>query len=276
MGKRKAGRTEESGEPPVIAAGSTAASAQHGKEGAGGKGEGASPRLQKVLAECGIGSRRRCEEIIEAGRVQVNGRTASLGDRVDPERDRITVDGIPLRPRGERKYILLNKPPGYITTVRDSRGRPTVMDLVPEEGRLFPVGRLDKDTRGLLLLTNDGYLAQRLLHPSMGVEKTYLVRAEGYLTPQGLARLRKGIRLEEGMTAPAKVRVLAKKGGQCLLEFTVHEGKKRQIRRMCSAVGLRVVDLVRTRFGPLDLRGVREGECRYLTAEEVRKLMEVD
>ncbi len=239
--------------------------------------EEASPRrevrLQKVLADCGLGSRRRCEELIKAGRVRVNRRVAVLGDRVDPESDRITVDGIPLRPGGEKKYLLLNKPVGYITTVRDTRGRATVMDLVQEEGRLFPVGRLDKDTRGLLLLTNDGYLAQILLHPSMGVEKTYLVMAEGYVTREGLSRLRKGIRLEEGMTAPAKVRVLGRYGNRCLLEFTLHEGKKRQIRRMCAAVGLRVVDLVRTRFGPLELKGLEEGSYRHLSEREVRELM---
>ncbi|WP_458010496.1 pseudouridine synthase [Candidatus Solincola sp.] len=250
-----------------------------GKEKAAGSasGGGAAPvRLQKFLAEAGLGSRRRCEKLIEDGRVAVNGQPARLGDRVDPARDRVTVDGIPVRAGGEKKYFLLNKPPGYITTVRDTRGRPTVMDLLREEGRLFPVGRLDKDTRGLLLITNDGYLAHRLLHPSRGVEKTYLVEAEGYLTPQGLSRLRKGVRLEEGTTAPAKVRVLAKKGNRCLLEFTVHEGRKRQIRRMCAAVGLEVRDLVRTRFGPLNLRGVKEGEYRPLTPEEVRKLMELD
>lgn len=233
-------------------------------------------RLQKFLAEAGLGSRRRCEKLIEDGRVEVNGRRAFLGDRVDPDRDRVTVDGIPVRAGEEKKYFLLNKPLGYITTVKDLRGRPTVMDLVREEGRLFPVGRLDRDTRGLLLITNDGYLAHRLLHPSRGVEKTYLVKVEGYLTPQGLARLRKGVRLEEGMTAPAKVRVLAKKGDRCLLEFRIHEGKKRQIRRMCAAVGLRVRDLVRTRFGPLDLRGLKEGEYRPLTPEEVRELLEMD
>lgn len=233
-------------------------------------------RLQKVLAEAGLGSRRRCEKLIEDGRVMVNGKPARLGDRVDPKRDRITVDGIPVKPGTEKKYFLLNKPPGYITSVKDTRGRPTVMDLIREEGRLFPVGRLDKDTRGLLLITNDGYLAHKLLHPSRGVEKTYLVQAEGYLTPQGLTRLRKGIRLEEGITAPAKVRMLARKGNRCLLEFTLHEGKKRQIRRMCAAVGLKVVDLVRTRFGPLDLRGVKEGSYRPLTPQEVRKLMEME
>lgn len=258
----------------VVARRSAESASSRGSQAGGAKEEAATQRLQKVLAECGLGSRRRCEELIEAGRVRVNGRKARLGDRVNPERDRVTVDGIPLQPKGEKKYILLNKPAGYITTVRDTRGRATVMDLIHEEGRLFPVGRLDKDTRGLLLLTNDGYLAQRLLHPSMGVEKTYLVRAEGYLTMQGLTRLRKGIRLEEGMTAPAKVRVLARKGNQCLLEFTIHEGKKRQIRRMCAAVGLRVLDLVRTRFGPLDLHELAEGSYRHLTSREIAKLLE--
>ena len=220
-----------------------------------------------------MGSRRRCEAIIEAGRVKINGRVAELGDRVDRQRDAVCVDDIPLELEVEKKYFLLNKPAGYITTVRDGRGRPTVMDLVREEGRLFPVGRLDRDTRGLLLLTNDGYLAQKLMHPSHGVEKTYVVELEGFLSPQALARLRRGIRLEEGMTAPAKVRVLAKGGDRCLLEITVHEGRKRQIRRMCAAVGLRVVDLVRTRLGPLDLKGVEEGSYRPLTPAEVERLL---
>jgi len=229
-------------------------------------------RLQKLLAEAGIGSRRYCESLIDAGRVRVDGRVARVGERVIPGRQKVTVDGVPLRPLQERRYIILNKPPGYITTARDTHGRPTVMELLKEEVRVFPVGRLDKDTRGLLLLTNDGYLAQKLMHPRWGVEKTYLVQAEGYLTDGALARLRRGIRLEEGTTAPAKVRVLARKGDRCLLEFTVHEGKKRQIRRMCAAVGLKVLDLVRTRFGPLQLKGLKEGEYRHLTPSEVREL----
>jgi 23S rRNA pseudouridine2605 synthase len=230
-------------------------------------------RLQKVMAAAGLGSRRRCESIIEAGRVKVNGQVASLGDRVDQEQDLVTVDDIPLDLDVEKSYFLLNKPAGYITTVKDYRKRPTVMDLIHEEGRLFPVGRLDKDTRGLLLITNDGYLAQRLTHPSHGVEKTYTIEAEGYLTQQGLARLRKGVQLEEGTTAPAKVKVLAKKGDRCIMEMTIHEGKKRQVRRMSAAVGLKVTELIRTRLGSLNLKGLEEGSYRPLAPEEVRDLL---
>jgi len=233
-------------------------------------------RLQKVMAAAGLGSRRKCEAIIEAGRVEVNGVRAAIGDRVDAERDLVTVDGIPLETNEEKKYFLLNKPAGYITTLKDTRGRRTVMELIHEKERLFPVGRLDRDTRGLLLVTNDGYLAHRLMHPSHGIEKTYVVEAEGELSPGGLAALRKGIDLEEGMTAPAKVKVLAEKGGRCILELTIHEGKKRQIRRMCAAVGLEVKDLLRTRLGPLDLKGLEEGRYRPLSADEIRNLLELE
>jgi pseudouridine synthase len=231
-------------------------------------------RLQKVMAAAGLGSRRKCESIIEAGRVKINDQVARLGDRVDTEGDLVTVDGVPLDLDVVKRYFLLNKPAGYITTMRDHRKRPTVMDLIHEEGRLFPVGRLDKDTRGLLLITNDGYLAQRLTHPSHGVEKTYTIEAEGYLTQQGLARLRKGVKLEEGTTAPARVKVLAKKGDRCVLEMTIHEGKKRQVRRMIAAVGLKVGELIRTRLGPLDLKGLEEGSYRPLTHQEIGQLLE--
>lgn len=233
----------------------------------------AEERLQKALAAAGLGSRRRCEELIEAGRVELNGKIAKLGDRVDSARDTVRVDGIPVDLAVEKKYFLLNKPAGYITTLRDTRGRPTVMDLVGEEGRIFPVGRLDMDTRGLLLLTNDGYLAHRVMHPSHGLEKTYLVEAKGS-PPRGfLAMLREGIELEEGKTAPARVRELARGGGRYVLEIAIHEGRKRQVRRMCAAVGLEVVDLVRTRLGPLDLKGVEEGSYRPLSPSEVRELL---
>ncbi|MDY6793977.1 MAG: pseudouridine synthase [Actinomycetota bacterium] len=229
-------------------------------------------RLQKILAAAGIASRRKCEGFIEEGRVRINGRIAVLGDRAKSDEDEITLDGVPLDTGTEKRYFLLNKPPGYITTVRDYRKRPTVMDLIHEEGRLFPVGRLDKDTTGLLIITNDGYLAQRMTHPSHGVDKTYLVEAEGHLTREGLARLRKGVRLEEGITAPAKVRILDKRGDRCLLEMVIHEGKKRQVRRMCAAAGLKVRKLTRTRLGPLDLKGLEEGNYRPLTFDEINTL----
>ncbi len=232
-------------------------------------------RLQKALAAAGLGSRRRCEAMIESGRVSVNGRTAALGDRVDVSRDRVCVDGVPVELEVTKRYYLLNKPAGYITTVKDTRGRATVMDLIHEEGRLFPVGRLDRDTRGLLLITNDGYLSHMLMHPSHGVEKTYVVRARGRLSARGLSRLRGGIPLEEGTTAEAKVKVLGQDAEGCLLEMTIHEGRKRQVRRMCAAVGLEVVDLVRTCFGPLDLKGVEEGSYRPLGEGEVRKLRDL-
>ena len=230
-------------------------------------------RLQKVLAAAGLGSRRKCEEMIEAGRVKINGQTAGLGDRVDVEEDKVEVDGIQVDLNIEKEYFLLNKPAGFITTVKDSRGRPTVMDLIKEEGRLFPVGRLDKDTRGILVITNDGYLAQKMMHPSHGMEKTYLVQAKGSLSNQGLQKLRKGIRLEEGKTQPARVRVLRQSEERALLEITIHEGKKRQIRRMLAAIDLAVLDLIRTKVGPLTLHGVEEGTYRPLTSAEIKRLL---
>lgn len=230
-------------------------------------------RLQKALAAAGLGSRRRCEELIAAGRVKVNGRAAELGERVDISRDRVEVDGVHIDLEVEKRYFLLNKPAGFITTVKDTRGRATVMELVKEEGRLFPVGRLDRDTRGLLLLTNDGYLAHRLLHPGFGVEKTYVVTAKGRLTARGLSSLRRGVMLEDGKTGAARVKVLEQDAKGCRLEMTIHEGRKRQVRRMCAAVGLEVTDLIRTRFGPLDLRGVGEGRYRPLSPAEVASLL---
>ena len=230
-------------------------------------------RLQKVLAAAGLGSRRKCEEMIEAGRVEINGQMSGLGDRVDVEEDKVEVDGIQVDLNIEKEYFLLNKPAGFITTVKDSRGRPTVMDLIKEEGRLFPVGRLDKDTRGILVITNDGYLAQKMMHPSHGMEKTYLVQAKGSLSNQGLQKLRKGIRLEEGKTQPARVSVLRQSEERALLEITIHEGKKRQIRRMLAAIDLAVLDLIRTKVGPLTLHGVEEGTYRPLTSAEMKRLL---
>jgi len=225
-------------------------------------------RLQKVLAQAGLGSRRVCEDLIGRGRVRVNGEVAVLGRRVDVDVDIVEVNGAQIGVRPGLVHYLLNKPAGVITTASDTHGRPTVVDLVPAEPRVFPVGRLDGDSEGLLLLTNDGDLAHRLTHPSFAVDKEYLVEIEGDPHRGVVRRLREGIELDDGRTAPAKVAVL----GDHLLRITIHEGRNRQIRRMCEAVGTPVVRLVRTRIGPLSDRTLRPGDWRLLTQDEVRGL----
>jgi 23S rRNA pseudouridine2605 synthase len=227
-------------------------------------------RLQKVLAVRGWGSRRVCEDLIAAGRVTVNGEVAVLGRRVDTEVDTVAVDGVAIGVRPDVVYYLLNKPTGVVTTASDPQGRPTVVEIVPNEPRVYPVGRLDVATEGLLLLTNDGDLAHRLAHPSHGVEKEYLVEVEGRLTEGSLRRLRAGVELEDGMTAPAK----ASQPEPGILRITIHEGRNRQVRRMCEAVGHPVTRLVRVRIGPLRDATLRPGEWRELTLEEVRSLAE--
>lgn len=225
-------------------------------------------RLQKVLARAGLGSRRACEELIADERVRVNGTIAELGARVDPEVDVVEVDGVPIGLRPGLVHYLLNKPPGVVTTASDPQGRPTVVELVPADPRVFPVGRLDADTEGLLLLTNDGDLAHRVMHPSHGVDKEYLVEVEGTPGRGALRRLRDGVELDDGPTAPAKVGVL----GDGVLRLTIHEGRKRQVRRMCAAVGHPVRRLVRVRIGPLSDGRLKPGEWRSLTQAEVRGL----
>jgi len=226
------------------------------------------PRLQKVLAERGVGSRRHCEELIAAGRVLVNGSVAVLGRRVDPERDEVVVDGVPIGVRPDLVYYLLNKPAGVVTTARDPQGRPTVVSLVPGEPRVFPVGRLDVDTEGLLLLTNDGALANRLTHPSHGIEKEYVAEVRGTLTPGELRRMRDGIELDDGPTSPAKV----SQPTPGVLRITIHEGRNRQVRRMCDAVGHPVQRLVRVRIGTLRDAQLAPGHWRELLLDEVRGL----
>lgn len=225
-------------------------------------------RLQKVLARVGIGSRRTCEELIAAGRVTVNGERAVLGRRVDPQRDVVAIDGVVTGVRPGLVHLLLNKPVGVVTTADDPQGRPTVVSLVPDEPRVFPVGRLDMDTEGLLLLTNDGDLAHRLTHPSFGIEKEYVAHVAGEPTRGTLRRLREGVELDDGVTAPAKATLV----GPGVLRLTIHEGRNRQVRRMCEAVGHPVERLIRTRIGPLADRRLRPGTWRELTGDEVRSL----
>ncbi len=228
-------------------------------------------RLQKVLAIRGWGSRRVCEDLIAAGRVTVNGEVAVLGRRVDTDHDHVKVDGVPIGVKPGLVYYLLNKASGVVTTANDPHSRPTVVDQVPLEPRVYPVGRLDIDTEGLLLLTNDGALAQRLTHPSHGVEKEYLAEVSGGMVAQGaLRRLRQGVELEDGMTAPAKV----SQPTPGVLRLTIHEGRNRQVRRMCEAIGHPVQRLVRVRIGPLRDPALAPGEWRELTAGEVKTLIE--
>jgi 23S rRNA pseudouridine2605 synthase len=226
-------------------------------------------RLQKVLAAAGYGSRRVCEELIADGRVTVNGEVAVLGRRVDADVDRIEVDGTPVPVRPGLVHYVLNKPRGVVSTAKDTHGRPTVVDLVPAEPRVYPVGRLDADTEGLLVLTNDGDLAQLLTHPRHGVEKEYLAHVDnGRVSAGALRRLRDGIELEDGFTAPATV----SQPEPGLLRITIHEGRNRQVRRMCAAVGHPVRRLVRVRIGPITDHRLAPGSWRPLAQDEVRSL----
>ena len=225
-------------------------------------------RLQKVLARIGIGSRRVCEDLIADGCVTVNGEVAELGRRVDAEHDEVAVNGVIIGVRPGLVHLLLNKPAGVVTTADDPQGRPTVLELVPDEPRVFPVGRLDMETEGLLLLTNDGDLAHRLTHPSFGVEKEYIAHVDGEPTRGELRLLREGVMLDDGITAPAKAALL----GPGVLRLTIHEGRNRQIRRMCEAIDHPVKRLIRTRIGPLADRKLKPGQWRHLTGEELRSL----
>jgi len=229
-------------------------------------------RLQKLLARAGIGSRRACEELIAEGRVTVDGEVARLGRRADPTTQRIELDGVPVVVRDDVVYYLLNKPLGVVTTASDPQRRPTVVELVPAEPRVFPVGRLDVDTEGLLVLTNDGELTQLLTHPSGGVVKTYVAEVRGVPKPAALAVLRDGVELDDGVTAPATARVVQRHHGNAMIELGLHEGRNRQVRRMCDAIGHPVVRLVRTRIGPVRDDRLRPGSWRALRPPEVRAL----
>ena len=233
-------------------------------------------RVQKVLAGAGVASRRAAEHLILQGRVRVNGKKAVLGQRVDPFRDQVTVDGRRVQIKPERSYLMLNKPAGVITTSRDPQGRETVLDLVGDEARVYPVGRLDAATEGLLLLTDDGELAHRLTHPSFEVSKIYVAEVEGWVGPAVIRRLLDGVEIERGrMVRADRAKVLdSRKGGDArsVLELTLHEGPRRVVRRMLEAVGHPVVRLVRTGLGPLRLGRLIRGTYRNLTPQEVASL----
>ena len=229
-------------------------------------------RIQKIMASRGIASRRASEELILQGRVTCNGQVCGLGDRADPEKDTILVDGRPLPSTPDAIYILLHKPRGYVTTLSDEKGRKIVSQLVSDcPQRVYPVGRLDMDSEGLLLLTNDGELANHLMHPSHVVDKVYQVWVQGF-SPEGLERLSQPIELDGYRIRKPAVKCQKRTGGKALLQITIHEGRNRQIRRMCAIAGMEVQRLKRIREGSLSLGQLPLGKWRYLTKEEVQAL----
>ena len=231
-------------------------------------------RLQKYLARCGVASRRKAEELIVGGLVAVNGQVVrELGTKVEPGRDRVTVDGQPITPGEKKIYLMVNKPRGYITSNQDPQGRRTVLTLLPEGfPRVFSVGRLDYNTTGLLLLTNDGELAYTLTHPKFQVEKVYHTMVRGVPEAAVLTQLRQGVLLEDGLTYPAVVDIIKVKAGNAILSISLREGRKRQVRRMCAAVGYPVLELERVALGPLRLGDLALGQYRKLTEAELKSL----
>jgi len=234
-------------------------------------------RLQKIIARAGIASRRAAEGLILAGRVTVDGKTITeLGGKYDSESQRICVDGQALTFTEAKVYFLLNKPKGYLSTAKDERGRRTVLDLLPAvKERVYPLGRLDNNTEGLLLISNDGTLMNGLLHPRYKVNKTYVARVMPTPTETALDRLRQGIELEDGLTAPAEVHLLANNAQEAKVEITIHEGRNRQVRRMFAAIGSDVRALKRIKFAGLTLTGVKRGKYRPLTPEEITELYRI-
>ena len=230
-------------------------------------------RLQKYMAECGVASRRWAEEMILEGKVSVNGVVISqMGVQVE-DGDEVRVEGKLIRPEAQKRYVMYHKPVGEVTTVSDPEGRAAVLDHFRDYPvRLYPVGRLDYDSEGLLLLTNDGALTERMLHPSHLVEKTYLARVTGQVSMDSVRQLRAGVMLDDHKTAPAKVRIIKEETFATVVLVTIHEGRNRQVRRMFEALGHRVLQLRRVKFGPLELGDLPRGQWRELTAEEVRRL----
>lgn len=230
-------------------------------------------RIQKILARMGVASRRKAEDLIIEGKVTVNGKTAVLGMKADPARDHIKVDGKLLTRAEPKVYLMFNKPAGVVTSLSDPEGRPTVKDFLKGiKYRVFPVGRLDYDSEGMLLMTNDGDLAHSVLHPSKKIPKTYAVKVKGVIDEGALEKLRRGIKLEDGLTAPAKAKKVRQAENNSWIEITIYEGRKRQVRRMLEKVGYPVIKLRRTGINGLRLGDLKPGEIRRLTQDEVNKL----
>lgn len=231
-------------------------------------------RLQKYLSQCGIASRRKAEELILAGKVKVNGRPAQLGDKINPRKDSVTVSGKKAVGQKNNYYIMLHKPRGFITTMVDEHGRKCVAKLVEDVGaRVYPVGRLDKDSEGLLLMTNDGEFANAMTHPSKHISKTYRVTVRPDVEEEQLDQIRTGIKIDGKVTAPVDVKILEKQEGRVVLEMILREGRNRQIRKMCESLGLEVARLKRTAVGTIKLGMLAQGKWRELTDDEVHKLM---
>ncbi len=230
-------------------------------------------RLQKFLASCGVASRRKSEELIRDGRVKINDKVVTkMGIKVDPETDSVSVDGKDIVLEGHKIYILLNKPEGYVTTVREQFNRKKVTDLVDIPYRIFPVGRLDYNTSGLLILTNDGELTYRLTHPKFEVPKTYIAKIRGTLDKRKLNNFQDGLRIGDYITSPAEIKILKKIDGDCFVEITIREGRNRQVRRMCSAIGHPVLKLKRIKMGKINIGDLKVGDWRYLNEEEIKYL----
>lgn len=232
-------------------------------------------QLNKYLANLGISSRRKIADLVDAKRVKVNGQIMEkLGIRIDPEVDQIEVDGKKVGGQPKLTYLILNKPKGIVSTVADEHGRKTVIDLIHTKERLYPVGRLDQDSVGLVMLTNDGDLTQHLTHPSFHIPKTYHVLISGEVSQNQLEKLRNGVVLKDGKTAPAQVEIVEQSPKRTLLQIIIHEGKNRQIRRMCGALGLNLLELKRVAIGPINLGDLKMGSSRFLNAEEIQLLKE--
>ena len=232
-------------------------------------------RLQKYLAECGIASRRKCEEYILQGKVEINNNIVTeLGIKINPQKDKVTFEGKEVKKQNKKIYILLNKPIGYVTTAEEQFGRDKVLDLVKVKERIVPVGRLDMYTSGALILTNDGDFVYKVTHPKHEITKTYTVTLKGIVNKTEVEQLRKGVKIEDYITKPAKVKILKTDEEKDIsrLEITIHEGKNRQIRKMCESIGKKVIALHRSKIGNIDVKDLKIGQWRYLKESEVKQL----